>query len=603
MFKKMRASLVRLTLMKLLRLSEVNAIYSDLPDALDAASFARAALDNMNVAIQVSDEDIARIPSSGPVVIVANHPFGAVEGLLLMRVLKERRPDAKILANHLLRNTPEMAESLIFVDPFGGPDATSRNLGPIRESVKLLRSGGALGVFPSGEVSHYRFGRGVGDPAWSPVIARILRKTGAPALPVYFHGANGLLFQLMGLIHPRLRTALLPHEFLKKRGQTIRMRIGSLIPPSAMASYQNDEDLTLFLRLRTYNLKHAALREEREARRARPIQSAPRVPVARAEPRQDLEAELAKLPASRTLVRSGAFKTVWARSSETPALLREIGRLRELSFREVGEGTGEAYDLDPFDEYYVHLALWNEERGELVGAYRLGLSDEIRPRFGKKGMYSCTLFNYKKAFLSSIEPSVELGRSFVRPEYQRHAQALPMLWKGLARFVAKHPQYRYLFGPVSITNEYETISRQYMIEFLQRNNLHEELSRYVKPKTPPRFRPLRKALDRGSSIGVLKNIDEVSALVADVEKSGRGVPVLLRQYLRLGGELLAFNVDHAFGDCLDGLILVDLLRTDPKILVKYMGKEEIAGYHAYHGKELNLESPSQPCNVKAPSHA
>ncbi len=594
--KGLYSSLRHKTLNTVMCIPKIDGLYADLPQSGDSLAFTELALSGLNVSLRLSQEDFQRIPTTGPVMVVANHPFGAVEGLLLANVLRKRRPDAKILANSLLSSVPELADMFILVDPFGGQGAAARNLGPLRESLKWLKSGGLLGVFPAGEVSHYQVGRGISDPQWSPLVARIARMTACPVLPMYFHGANGPLFQLMGLIHPRLRTLMLPREMLNKGGQTIELRIGAPIPAAKIAEYPSDEDLMTFLRLRTYNLKHAALRRERTDRAQ--VQALDQTPgqaqaqnqapiIAPVDP-EDLAREMASLPEDRLVSKSGTLHTYWARAGEIPDTLREIGRLREISFREVGEGTGEALDLDPFDDYYVHLVLWNAETREVVGAYRLGLTDEIRPRFGKKGMYTCTLFKYKKAFLSAIDNSIELGRSFVRPEYQRHSQALPLLWKGLARFVTRHPKYRFLFGPVSITDRYETVSRQYMLEFLRRNNLHGELSHLVRAKTPPRFKPLKKKMDSGSSLDVVKTIEDVNALVADIEMGGRGLPVLLKQYLKFGGELLGFNIDQGFGNCLDGLILVDLLRTDRKILSRYMGKEEMAAYLTYHGRDAEM---------------
>ncbi len=581
-FRNRCAAWMHMALHRLLRMRRIDALYAGAPSGNGPLEFTRSILDGLQVSMRLSPEEYERIPTSGPVVVVANHPFGAVEGLLLANVLRSRRSDARIMANYLLRRVPELADLLIMVDPFGRRGSATRNLAPLRESLRWVRNGGLLGVFPAGEVSHYRLGQGVSDPDWSPLVARIVRKTGAPVLPVYFHGANSPLFQFLGLIHPRLRTLLLPHELLRRHGKTVDMHIGALIPPARIAEFDNDRDLILFLRLRTYNLEHAARRGRLVSAPAVRDSGCEPVHVAAGESPGGMAREIGNLPDERVLVRSGALQVLYATADEIPSVLREIGRLREIAFRLVGEGSGEEYDLDPFDDYYTHLVLWNSEACEVVGAYRLGLSDVIRPRFGKKGMYTCTLFKYKKAFLEAIEPSIELGRSFVRPEWQRNAQALPLLWKGLARFVAQRKIYRYLFGPVSISNRYQPVSQQYIVEFLKKNRLHDEFSRYVRPRTPPRFAPLFRSSSQASFLKLVKSIDDVNAMVADIEANGAGVPVLLKQYLRLGGELLGFNVDPAFGRCLDGLILVDLLRTDRRVLGRYMGRPELDAFHAHH---------------------
>ncbi len=543
---------------KLLSLEELERIYGLVRQG--GEDFVETALSVLGVRIDVTPEDLARIPKRGALMVVANHPFGGIEGLVLAAILKRVRPDVRVMANYMLGRMPEMRELIIPVDPFG--NAVARNARPLRGCMQWLNEGGALGVFPAGEVSHLRPSLRVEDPPWSPTIARIARRRAVPVLPVHFEGGNGPLFQLAGLVHPRLRTVLLPRELARFTNRAVRVRIGKVIPPSSFAAYASDAELVDYLRLRTYVLK------------SRPASDGPKTIAPAADVRLMCE-ELARLNSAR-LLSSGDLAVYAARAQAIPNVLHEIGRLREITFRQAREGTGKALDLDRFDAHYVHLFVWNHATSEVVGAYRIGHSDDILERHGVHGLYTHTLFSYGEELLRRIGPSLELGRSFVRPEYQRAYAPLLLLWRGIGQYVARHPRYRTLFGPVSINNDYTSVSRDLIATFLTENASIPELARLVRPRTPMKAR--RSELDVRKTSRVLRDIDHVSELVSELEADAKGVPVLLKQYMKLGGKLLAFNVDPGFGDVLDGLIVVNLDQTESRILEKYMGRDQAAAF-------------------------
>jgi putative hemolysin len=520
----------------------------------------------------------------GPVIVVANHPFGGVEGLILAFLLRSIRCDVKFLANYLLDRIPEMREMLISVDPFGTKQSRLRNIKPVRESIAWVRNGGMLVVFPAGEVSHFDPAKGaVTDPAWNEGLARLIRKTGAPVLPVFFQGANSALFQVAGMIHPLLRTVMLPAELLNKGNRKIAVRVGTLVTPGKLATFASDRALMNYLRLRTFILEHRAEGENGPETGSKPAAAALSVADAVISPQcpDRLAAELASLPTRQTLVENGEYAVFLARAEQVPVLLLELGRLRELTFRTVGEGTGSELDLDRFDEHYLHLILWNREKKEVVGAYRLGLVDDILQRMGPKGLYTGTLFTFRSRFLENLGPALELGRSFIRPEYQKSYAPLLLLWKGIGRFIVENPRYRTLFGPVSITNEYHPLSRRLMMQFLASHASLPDLARQVTPKNPPRTKPAAGWNDR--AVGdLVTDIDGVSELIADIEPDLKGVPILLRQYLKLGGKIVGFNTDPEFGNALDGFIVVDLAGTDRRILERYLGREGTSSFLARH---------------------
>jgi Acetyltransferase (GNAT) domain len=280
------------------------------------------------------------------------------------------------------------------------------------------------------------------------------------------------------------------------------------------------------------------------------------------------------------LIESAGYSVYCAPSAEIPNTLREIGRLREISFREAGEGTGRSLDLDRFDRCYLHLFIWHAKAREIVGAYRLIGTDKIRAR---RDLYTSTLFRFRPGLLENFHPALELGRSFVRPEYQKSAVALLLLWKGIGRFVARNPRYRILFGPVSISREYNPAARDVMVSFLREHCGNPELSALVEPKRQPRARRLT-ACDTRLLGSLVADVEELSDVVADLEPDGKGVPVLVRQYLNLGGQLLAFNVDADFSDVVDGLVVVDLRKMPRPLLDRYLGKESAAEFLVLHSQ-------------------
>ena len=541
-------------LMKLLQVERTDDLYQTLHQG-PPETFCQRLLDALGVEVRIADEDLKRIPKTGAVVAVANHPFGIVEGVALAQLLPKIRPDVKIMANLLLGEFSEIADRIICVDPFGGPESRRANAKGMREALAWLDQGGMLLIFPAGEVSQlqFQFPRvQVADPAWSESIARLLRKTKAAALPMFVDGRNSALFQLAGLVHPRLRTALLPHELLNKQRRCIELRCGAVISPARIERFETDEALVEHLRWRTYLLRK---RDRRKVKRV----TGGKV-IAAAMPRQSLLLEMRRKP----LVEAGEFQVFAAPGREIPATLREIGRLREESFRQVGEGTGKPLDLDRFDESYHHLYLWNKEKQEIAGAYRLGLVNEILQRGGIKGLYTHTLFQFDERFIEQMGPAIELGRSFIHPSYQRSYQPLLLLWKGIGSFVIENAPAHVLFGPVSVSADYARVSRELMASVLSQQNGNLDLSRLVKAR-----RPLKPQWDALKPVAC--DLEELGDLIADLEADGKSIPVLLRQYLKLGGQLLAFNVDPKFGNCLDGLIVVDLARTDARLLERYMG--------------------------------
>jgi putative hemolysin len=551
-----------------------------------------ALLAEMKINFEVQLSDLDRIPVKGPLVAVANHPFGVLDGAALAVLLSRARPDVKILTNSMLESIPELHEHCIFVDPFRHSSSSyksvDKNVKPLKQAMEWLRQGGALAVFPAGEVSHWNVREAqVTDPSWSDVAARLVRKTGASALPVYFCGHNSARFQLLGLINPRLRTLFLLQEFLQQREKNVRIRIGKAIPSQLIANLEDDEEATEYLRLRTYLLSHRGKKPfsiPTRMRAALPRKHQER--IAEEVPSRFVVNDIAALPAERLLIENAEFAVYAARASELPHAIDELGRLREITFRAAGEGTGRSADLDQFDAYYWHLLLWNKEKQELAGAYRAGETDAIIRAHGIKGLYTNTVFRYDEQLFLKIGSALELGRSFVRPEYQRQYAPLLLLWKGIARFVAAHPETPVLFGAVSISNEYSSLSREMIVRYFEQRRVKDEDGRefadLIQARTPFRAPRLRR-WDCGALCSLLRDLEELAEPISDLEEDGKGLPILLKQYAKVGGRLVGFNLDRKFSDVVDGLVIVDLRQTDPSVLERYMGKDGYGSFRRFHG--------------------
>ncbi len=589
-------------LKKLLRLGTLNTMYARAntrPASPEGTpDFLLRALDELRVGYKAAHEDLQNVPRQGPLLIVSNHPFGVVEGLVLARILMEIRPDVKILANHLLASIPEMRPLLIELDPFGGKGSTARNMAGLRASLGWLKQGGALIAFPAGEVSSLKLKkRMVADPPWQPGVAAIVRKAGVPVLPVFFQGRNSNLFQAAGLVHPRLRTLLLPHENLGHCGQELELSLGTPITPEKLAAFATNDEASAYLRFRCHLLRNRGRQGLVKIQDRAKGQKA----LAAQKPHLARQAEVDNLPADRILAKSEPFIVFEAKAAEIPAILHEVSRLRESTFRHVGEGTGESIDTDRFDAHYRHLVLWHEKDREVAGAYRFAGTDEVLAIQGAGGMYTASQFRIKHGFWDRLGPALELGRSFVRPRYQKSYQPLLLLWKGLAEYVARNPRYSMLFGCVSISGDYHPLSREIMVTFLRRHSFDAELARLVRPTRPPKGGQLSR-LDLSVPDSAFRDPSDLGDLVAEVE-SGRGIPVLLRQYLKLGGRIAAFNLDPDFGNCLDGLITVDLRSADQRVLARFMGSEGARRFLEHHAACAANAASGQPEGRRPPRAA
>lgn len=541
-------------LSRVAKIDKVNELYDDIckEEGLKAIDRLFATLD---VEIEFDKELLTHIPKTGPFIVVANHPFGALDGLALIKLIGEVRPDFKVMANFLLQNVEPIKDYFLSVNPFEQMKGAYNNVSGLKSALQHVESGLPLGLFPAGEVSTFQGDlKTIADRKWQNSAIKIIKKAKVPVVPVYFDGANSRIFHLLGLIHPGLRTLALPSEMLKKKGKSIRMKIGKPIAAKDLEMFTNVDQLGRYLRAKTYALgssfdvRRDYFRLFRFPKNSDPIIDAVNPSL--------IKKEIDSIDSFKTLTYD-AFDCYVVGSQYIPNILKEIGRLREVTFRAVGEGTNKSIDLDEYDLYYDHLILWDREAQKIAGAYRIGNGPDIVSKYGSKGLYTSSLFRMSRKMNPILSQSIELGRSFIVQEYQKHRLSLFLLWKGILFYLLANPRFRYIIGPVSISNNYQEVSKELIIQFIERNYFDHELSKYVEPRNA--FRPKTKNVDTAALLEASSSdIKKMDKIIADIEPSSFTMPVLLKKYLQQNAKILAFNADPKFNNALDGLMLLDL---------------------------------------------
>jgi putative hemolysin len=553
-------------LMEVMKINDVNELFAQAQDK-QGIEFIDAILKGCGVEVEFDERELRHIPKTGGFIAIANHPYGGIEGLVLLKVLLMARPDAKLMANFILKKIPNLSDFFIAVNPFENIEHSS-SISGLKNTLELLASGTPVGIFPAGEVSTFKIEKQqVTDRMWHPVVGKIIARAQVPVVPIYFHGNNGLLFNLLSLIHPTLRTAKLPSELFNKQGHTIQLRIGKAINVSDYPEYTNSTKLLNYLRARTYALG-AGLEEEKKLLRPRNLFKVKKLPeaIAQAINPAILEKEVETLREHYRVWQEKNYEVFIVPTSSVPNMIREIGRLREVTFREVGEGTNKSIDLDEYDIYYHHLFIWDTEARQVVGAYRIGLGDEIFYSLGKSGFYITKLFKVKSQMIPVLKKSIELGRSFITKEYQGKPLPLFLLWKAIFKFLIDNPRYRYMIGPVSISNSFSTFSKSLIVDYINRNHFDEDMAQYVKPRK--KFKVDFSKIDTDVLLpgeDSFKNLDDI---ISEIETRSLKVPVLLRQYIAMNANIICFNIDPKFADCLDGFLVMDFYKVPQEMLDK-----------------------------------
>jgi putative hemolysin len=542
-------------LLRVLRISSINKIYENNKHKSDL-DFLNGILDDCKIKFEIPEEDLKRIPKEGPFITVSNHPLGGIDGALLLKLLIEKRADYKIIANFLLHRIAPLKPYVMPVNPFETRKDAKSSIAGIKNALLHLREGKPLGIFPAGEVSTYKDGKLKVDKPWEEGAIRLIKKANVPVIPIYFHAKNSRLFYVMSKISDTLRTAKLPSEVMSQRGRVIKVRIGKPISVKDQDAYKEIPAFCEFIRKKTYMLANPYEKAHRliSAQNIKIKKSARKIV-----PQRSTDSFIKEVTALREkdgrLLESKNYEVFFANAKDIPNLIHEIGRLREITFRAIGEGTNKDIDLDIYDQYYHHLFLWDREANYLAGAYRMGLGKEIYKTYGIKGFYINTLFRIEPELHQMMEDTIEMGRAFIKGEYQQKPMPLFLLWKGIVHVTLRYPEYKYLMGGVSISNQFSDFSKSLMIEFMKSHYYDPYIAQYIRPKKE--YKVKLKDGDKDFVFDATKaDMQKFDKIIDEIEPGILRIPVLIKKYVKQNARLVAFNVDPKFNNAVDGLMYI-----------------------------------------------
>ncbi|MBQ3354798.1 MAG: lysophospholipid acyltransferase family protein [Bacteroidales bacterium] len=530
-------------------LGEINRLFDEAAD-YQGPEFADHLLENMNITIDVAPEQLENIPKEGGFIVVSNHPFGGIEGVMLLSVVAKRRPDFKLMANFILSHIPNLKDCFFSVNPFEKNPEWKSSVGGVKGAIQHVAAGKGLGIFPAGEVSRYHGHDYPEDLPWSNSIARIIKNANVPVIPVFWDGQNSARFYRWDKINSMLGTARLTRELANKRDQRVILQIGRPILPAEVEAYEKPAELAAYLRSRSYAL-------EANINNAQPKTTNDKwAPVEPARDTQLLIQELETIREKSFLFSTANFECFLANYDDIPNLMHELGRLREEAFRYIGEGTGKSLDTDEYDHHYKHLILWDSKKQQVVGAYRLGFGNEIMRDKGIKGFYVSSLFKFDESFGETLKKTIELGRSFVTVEYQREVLPLMLLLRGLAGVVTRNPEMEHFIGPVSISSWYPKFFQSMIVKYVtEKHPVNAELAQVASPTTP--FHPDFLKVDPDVLLrDYMDSVDKFDKFMFRLSNSIYRMPTLFKKYLKLNAKFLCFNVDPDFNDTLDALLFL-----------------------------------------------
>ena len=549
--------------MRLAKINKVNDLYDKIKD-LEGQEFFDKLLEELNVKYLAFQEDLAKIPKTGPFILVSNHPLGALDGVIMCKILTEIRPDFKVMGNFLLTKIKPMEPYVISVNPFEKRKEAYSSMSGMREALKHLSEGGCLGIFPAGEVSNKNNEYNeILDKEWQEPALKLIKKAQVPVVPMYFHAKNSKLFYNVSKIHPDLQTLLLPSEMVNKREKPIKIRIGRPVTPKILNEYETPKELGEFLRKKVYMMK--SYFEDRKS-----VAEFLKVKNLNISPKEEVvvqniidETPLAEILADRenlrkkegkTLFSNGDYEVYFTKFDEIPAMMREIGRQRELTFRAVGEGTNLPFDLDEYDKHYHHLILWDNVAQKIAGAYRMALGSEVMKNYGIKGFYTKSLFDFDQELQPFFKKVIEMGRAYISIEYQQKPLPLFLLWRGIVHVCLRNPEHKFLMGGVSISNRFSDFSKSLMIEFMRSHYFDPVVAQYVHPKND--YKVYLSERDKSLFFeGLDDDLNKFDKLIDDFEPEMR-LPVLIKKYIKQNAKVVAFNVDPNFNDAIDGLMYI-----------------------------------------------
>jgi len=550
-------------LMKIFKIDRLNKVYNKSKHLKDVA-FLTSLLNDLEIKYEIPEEDLKRIPKEGAFVTVSNHPLGGVDGALLLKIILEQRKDFKIIANFLLHRIAPIKSYMMPVNPFENRKDIKSSLGGFKRAIFHLRSGAPLGVFPAGEVSTKRVDDLAVDKQWEPAAMKLIQKAKVPILPIYFHAKNSSMFYQLSNLSGTLRSAKLPSEVLSQRNRVVKIRIGKPILVKDQNEYPDLNDFTEFIRKKTYMLANPYEKDSISLKDAA-TSTIKKTITSPASPKQIVTSVSTELIEKEVddlrgydcrLLESKNYEVFLVSADKIPNILKELGRLREITFRAIGEGTNKAIDLDSCDSYYHHMFLWDNVAKKIAGAYRMGLGSKIFAKYGINGFYLQDLFRFEPELYSMMSESIEMGRAFIIKEYQQKPMPLFLLWKGIVHTTLRFPEHKYLIGGVSISNQFSSFSKSLMIEFMKSHYYDPYVAQYIRPKKE--FKVQLKDTDKDFVFDETKaDLNKFDRVIDELEP-GLRIPVLLKKYIKQNAKVIAFNVDPLFNNAVDGLMYIKI---------------------------------------------
>ncbi|MFV0530468.1 MAG: GNAT family N-acyltransferase [Flavobacteriales bacterium] len=562
-------------MMNLLKINDLNTVY-DRHHHLPSKQFLDKLPSDLGADYEIHEDDLKRIPKEGAFITISNHPLGGLDGILLMKILTDARPEYKILANFLLYKIENLRPFLLKVNPFENLKDKKSSIEGIKKALLEIKEGNPIGIFPAGEVSMFDTKeRIIKDREWQDSAIRLIKKANVPVVPVYFHARNSKIFYTLSNWSGLLRTAMLPRELAKKNKEKIKIRIGKPISAKEIQGFEDISSLSDFLRKKTYMLANIFTEEKKSTTKAQQSSNDCDKGIKKIiSPISEdlLIKEIKKLHETDALLFEGIYYDAYfASSDQIPNILTEIGRLRELTFRDVGEGTNREIDLDKYDRYYHHLFLWDHKDKKIIGAYRMGLGKEIYEKYGTDGFYTSELFGFDEDVHFLFPRTIEMGRAFITKEYQQRPMPLFLLWKGIVHITLKYPEYRFLMGGVSISNQFSEFSKSVMIEFMRSHYYDASIAQYIHPKNEYKIK--LKEEDKNFIFDTTEaDLNKFDKLIDEIEPGDLRFPVLLKKYIKQNARIISFNVDPKFNDAIDGLMYIRIAEI-PESTVKPIMEE------------------------------
>jgi putative hemolysin len=542
-------------LIKILRISQINKMYEKHKNKSEI-DFLNATIKEFKIQYEIPKEDLERIPKTGSFITISNHPLGGIDGILLFKLLLGRRSDFKTLSTFILLRLEPLKKCFIPVNPFEDRKDVVSSFSGIKVALRHLRDGSPLGIFPAGEVSTLKDGKLVIDKPWEEGAIKLIKKAKVPVIPIYFHAKNSRLFYFLSQISDTLRTAKLPSELITQKNRVIKIRIGKPISVKEQNEFTGLKELSNYLRKKTYMLANPFEKEFKYLDTIKFKRSKTPNKIISPVSSIEIEKEIEVLNNNNSLLFSTRnYKIYLADTKTIKNILLEFGRLREITFREVGEGTNKALDLDKFDDFYKHLFLWDNENKKIVGAYRMGMGKEIFKKFGIEGFYVNELFRIEPELFSMMGSTIEMGRAFIIKEYQQKPLPLFLLWKGIIHVTLRYPEYKYLMGGVSISNKFSNFSKSLMIEFMKSHYYDPFIAQYVSPKKEYKVR-LNDADKDFVFDNTKADMNKFDKIIDEIEPGSLRLPILLKKYVKQNAKLVAFNVDPKFNNSVDGLMYI-----------------------------------------------